>query len=290
MSPVYPFDDAATARAVVDARGALTGWNEGARQLLGWSAAEVLGRPATFLLAVDGSDEPGRPAEDIWHGTLALRHRDGRTISSWLLAHYRPAPDGGRGDWLLVTPLEDGSRPADDPLMGAALAQAPCATAVYDDRLRLVGVNDAMAAVIGLPLERIRGLRIAEIGGRERSAELEQHMLDVLTSGRAKDVQTYLRTGGEDHAHAWLARLAPLKDAEGRVRGSVSRPTTSPRSTSPVSGSSWSTRRAYASAPPSTSPARPRSWRTSVSRRSPTSSASTCWTPRSTAATTARPS
>ncbi|WP_371664239.1 SpoIIE family protein phosphatase [Streptomyces sp. NBC_00280] len=219
MSPVYPFDDAATARAVVDARGALTGWNEGARQLLGWSAAEVLGRPATFLLAVDGSDEPGRPAEDIWHGTLALRHRDGRTISSWLLAHYRPAPDGGRGDWLLVTPLEDGSRPADDPLMGAALAQAPCATAVYDDRLRLVGVNDAMAAVIGLPLERIRGLRIAEIGGRERSAELEQHMLDVLTSGRAKDVQTYLRTGGEDHAHAWLARLAPLKDAEGRVRG-----------------------------------------------------------------------
>ena len=219
MSPVYPFDDAATARAVVDERGTLTGWNEGARRLLGWSAAEVLGRPAASLLADGGPPGPGRPAQDPWSGTLALRHRDGGTVSTWLLAHHRPPPDGGPAEWLVLTPLESGGRPEDDPLMRAALAQAPCATAVYDDRLRLHGVNDAMAGVIGLPLERIRGLRIAEIGGRERSAELEQHMLDVLTSGRAKDVQTYLQTGGEDRAHAWLARMAPLKDAEGRVRG-----------------------------------------------------------------------
>ena len=191
MSPVYPFDDSATARVIVDARGTLTGWNEGARRLLGWSAAEILGRPAASLLVDDSPDSPdgaGRPAADTWHGTVALRHRDGRTVSSWLLAHHRPAPDGGGDDWLVVTPLGNDGRPADGPLMRAALAQAPCATAVYDDRLRLYGVNDAMAEVIGLPIERVLGLRIAEIGGKERSAELEQHMLDVLISGRAKDV------------------------------------------------------------------------------------------------------
>lgn len=164
MSPVYPFDDSATARAVVDARGILTGWNEGARRLLGWSAAETLGRPAASLLADESTDALGRPPGDVWHGTVALRHREGRTVSSWLLAHHRPSPDGDGGDWLVVTPLENRARPAEDPLMRAALAQAPCATAVYDDRLRLHGVNDAMAAVIGLPVERIRGLRIAEIG------------------------------------------------------------------------------------------------------------------------------
>lgn len=125
MSPVYPFDDSATARAVVDERGTLTGWNEGARRLLGWSAAEMLGRPAASLLVDDGTDGPAQPAEDIWHGTLALRHRDGLTVSSWLLAHHRPAPDGGGGDWLVVTPLENDAPPADDPLMRAALAQAP---------------------------------------------------------------------------------------------------------------------------------------------------------------------
>jgi PAS domain S-box-containing protein len=80
-------------------------------------------------------------------------------------------------------------------------------------------VNDAMADVIGLPEERIQGLRITEIGGKTQSAELEQYMLRVLTSGTAEDFQIYMRTGGEDAAHAWLARMAPITDAEGRVRG-----------------------------------------------------------------------
>lgn len=76
-----------------------------------------------------------------------------------------------------------------------------------------------MADVIGLPEERIQGLRITEIGGKTQSAELEQYMLRVLTSGTAEDFQIYMRTGGEDAAHAWLARMAPITDAEGRVRG-----------------------------------------------------------------------
>lgn len=91
--------------------------------------------------------------------------------------------------------------------------------AVYDERLRLRRLNDAMREVIGLPEERVRGLRLAEIGGGPQSTELEEHMLQVLTSGRPQDVQTYIRTGGESRAHAWLARMAPVVDADGRVRG-----------------------------------------------------------------------
>ncbi|WP_406431688.1 PAS domain S-box protein [Streptomyces sp. NBC_00631] len=53
MSRVYPFDDAATARAVIDEDGTLTEWNEGARRLLGHPAEEVVGRPAALLLAGD---------------------------------------------------------------------------------------------------------------------------------------------------------------------------------------------------------------------------------------------
>jgi anti-sigma regulatory factor (Ser/Thr protein kinase) len=76
-----------------------------------------------------------------------------------------------------------------------------------------------MTDVIGLPEERIQGLRLSEIGGRPESEQLEEHMVRVLTSGRAEDIQTYMRTGGETHPHAWLARMAPVRDAEGRVRG-----------------------------------------------------------------------
>ncbi|MFJ2157794.1 SpoIIE family protein phosphatase [Streptomyces sp. NPDC087856] len=219
MSPVYPFDDAATARVVIDDAGTLTGWSEGARRLLGHTADEVVGRPAVRLLA-GGAEALPAITGARWDGTVTLRHRDGHTLPVWLLAHHRRPPGGGPGDWLIVSPLEGGGpRTAEDPLATAALTQSPCAVAVYDERLRLSRVNDAMADVIGLPEERVRGLRITEIGGKTASAELEQHMLDVLTSGTAQDFQIYMRTGGEDAAHAWLARMAPITDAEGRVRG-----------------------------------------------------------------------
>ncbi|WP_033278869.1 SpoIIE family protein phosphatase [Streptomyces sp. NRRL F-525] len=219
MRPVYPFDDAATARVVIDDAGILVEWNDGARRLLGHTADEVVGRPAVRLLAGGAEALPGITGAR-WDGTVSLRHRDGRAVPVWLLAHHRRPRDGGPGDWLVVTPLEGGGpRTSEDPLATAALTQSPCAIAVYDERLRLSRVNDAMAEVIGLPEERIQGLRITEIGGKTQSSELEQYMLRVLTSGTAEDFQIYMRTGGEDTAHAWLARMAPITDAEGRVRG-----------------------------------------------------------------------
>ncbi|MFF8594722.1 SpoIIE family protein phosphatase [Streptomyces sp. NPDC015220] len=216
MSPVYPFDDAATARAVVDERGAVVEWNEGARRLLGWAPQEVLARPAARLLA-DGARR-AVPREPRWTGTLALRHRDGHTVPVWVLAHHRRPEDGG--DWLLVTPLPSGAPPApDDPLAHVLLVQSPCAVAVYDDRLRLHAVNDAMAEVIGLPGERLRGLRHSEIGGRSHSGDIEEHMLRVLGTGRGHDVRTYVPVGCDDRMTTWLARMSPIKDAEGRVQG-----------------------------------------------------------------------
>ncbi|WP_089103443.1 SpoIIE family protein phosphatase [Streptomyces hyaluromycini] len=218
MSRVYPFDDAATARAVIGEDGTLTEWNEGARRLLGHPAEEVVGRSAALLLA--GDVTPRTPDGTRWDGTVELRHRDGRTIPVWLLAHHSTAQDEQPGHWLVVSPLDGGGpRTPDDPLTTAALTQSPCAIAVYDDQLRLRRVNGAMAEVIGLPEERIQGLRVTEIGGKPESADLERNMLRVLASGRPLDVQTYMRTGGEDRAHAWRARMAPVTDAAGRVRG-----------------------------------------------------------------------
>ncbi|WP_324788177.1 SpoIIE family protein phosphatase [Streptomyces sp. H51] len=220
MSPVYPFDDAATARAAIDEYGTLLEWNTGAQRLLGWSAAETVGRPAGRLLVRGTADAVLPPVGPRWYGTVALRHRDGRTVRVWLLAHRRESPHGGPDRWLVYTPLE-GERPvpSDDTLSRAALAQAPCAVAVYDERLRLYRVNDAMADVIGLPEERIRGLRMPEIGGKVQNEELERHMVGVLTTGEPQEVRTYLRAGGEDREHAWLIRMAPIMAPDGRVRG-----------------------------------------------------------------------
>ncbi|GGT22822.1 SpoIIE family protein phosphatase [Streptomyces chromofuscus] len=215
MTPEYPFDEAATARAAIDAEGRVTEWGEGARRLLGWTADEVVGRPAVRL--VEGAAPTAGGAR--WDGTLTLRHRDGRTVSVWLLAHRRPAPDGDEG-WLVVTPLEaDRERPADDPLDRAHLIQSPCATAIYDDRLRLYRMNDALASVIGLPGERLRGLRVTEISGRLQTEDIERQLHQVLTSGRGHNSRTYVPIGETGRTNAWLGRMAPITDPAGRVCG-----------------------------------------------------------------------
>ncbi|MFD7770487.1 SpoIIE family protein phosphatase [Streptomyces sp. NPDC059787] len=218
MRPDDPFDDAVTARAVIAADGTLTRWNEGACLLLGHTAEEVVGRPAAELLA-GGSGPPRLPAAR-WSGTLTLRHRDGSTVTVWVLAHHRQPADDGPGDWLAVTPLEATDRELpDDPLVRTAVFQSPCASMVFDEELRLRGINDAMAHLLGLPAPHLRGLRPTDIGGRPQHGELERHLRQVLRTGRPHDMQTYMKATGESRAHAWLARLAPLTDRSGRVRG-----------------------------------------------------------------------
>ncbi|MFB8247107.1 SpoIIE family protein phosphatase [Streptomyces sp. NPDC055952] len=221
MSPDDAFDEGAAARAVIAVDGTLTEWNEGARRLLGHTADEVVGRPAAGLLA-DGAARPRVEGEQRWSGTLTLRHRDGHPVPVWVLAHRRP-PDGPETtDWLAVSPRHGPPHglPEEDPLVRAALRQSPCATMIYDERLRLRGVNDAMADLVGLPAERLLGLRPTDIGSRPQNRELEERLRQVLGTGRRQDMQTYMKAGGETRGpHAWLARMAPLTDASGRVRG-----------------------------------------------------------------------
>ncbi|MFD8199184.1 SpoIIE family protein phosphatase [Streptomyces sp. NPDC003470] len=219
MSPVNPHDDAAAARVVVDDSGTLREWSEGARLLLGHPAADVVGRPAAELLA-DGTDGPAlEPGAERWNGTLALRHRDGHTVTVWVLARHRPSEDDGPGTWLAVTPLVDGPEQPDDPLVRAALTQSPCAMMIFDDLLRIRGLNDAMARLFELPPDRLRGLRATDLGGRPQAAELEEHMRHALATGQGHDMHTYLKAPGESRAHAWLARIAPLTAPDGEVRG-----------------------------------------------------------------------
>ncbi|MET9390500.1 SpoIIE family protein phosphatase [Streptomyces sp. NPDC006624] len=219
MSPDEPFDDGLAARAVIAADGTLTEWGEGARRLLGHTADEVVGRPAARLLA-DGAEAPV-PVDARWSGTLDLRHRDGHTVSVWVVAHSRPPDAGKASDWLAVSPPVAPYRDLpEDPLVRAALTQSPCATMIFDERLRLRGVNEAMAALLGLPAERVRGLRPTDIGSRPQNRELEEYLRRVLRTGRRQELQSYMKASGETRGpHAWLARLAPLTDESGQVRG-----------------------------------------------------------------------
>src|SRR5688572_22244366 len=106
--------EALTARATIDEQGTVTGWSAGAEHLLGYTPTQILGRPAASLLAEEpaASDLPPFPDLPRWHGTLALRHRDGHRVEAKVLAHHRTSYAGVR-DWFLVSALS-GARPHPD--------------------------------------------------------------------------------------------------------------------------------------------------------------------------------
>jgi PAS domain-containing protein len=76
--------DAPTAVAVVDPDGMVSGWSEGGRLLLGWTAEDTVGHPVTDLLvdpAPPGVPE-GHGAGSDSRGFVLLRHRDGSTVDA----------------------------------------------------------------------------------------------------------------------------------------------------------------------------------------------------------------
>ncbi|MPY44757.1 PAS domain S-box protein, partial [Streptomyces phyllanthi] len=243
----YAPGGALTARATVDAHGTVTGWSEGAERLLGYAPAQILGRPAVSLLAEEpaASDLPPLAELPRWHGTLALRHRDGRRLEARVLAHHRTPGDGadggtgdgagadGRtdggaddtaGDWLLVTTVT-GSRPRpdDELLVRLGLLDSPCcATSVYDTDLRFRGSNRSGQGALGLSNDDLRGLRMTDVLDAPVAEEIERRMLRALETGEPQYMENHARAPGESRDHAWSVDLYRLQGPDGRVLGVAS--------------------------------------------------------------------
>ncbi|MFC9635500.1 SpoIIE family protein phosphatase [Streptomyces mirabilis] len=242
------------ATAAVDARGIVTEWSEGARQLLGYPPSEVVGQPAARLLADDAGtageaalrDAAGR---ERWSGTVALRHRDGRRLRRELLAHRRTA-DGPVAEWLVVSAVTgtpegqtpegqtsagtpegeaagggtSGSEAAGSGTSGSgrlgewAFRQAPCVMAVFDADLRLVRANAGMEQVLSLTEDQMRGRRLPEIVPHPVSDETEAKMRRVLEGGGPQQLRAGAGPAGTGANDGWSTSLVPLEDPAGHVR------------------------------------------------------------------------
>lgn len=233
--PTDPFDEAATARVTIDARGIVTGWSEGARRLLGHQPSEIVGWPAAELLA-DGTTARSRTAEldpapppdpdpaalsDRWNGTVTLLHRNGDRLDVPLLAHRRTTDDGAT-EWFVVSPLTRTALDLDDQqLSERVFMQSPCPMAIYDSRLRLRRVSYDMEGLLGLTEDDVRGLRLPEVMPGPEIDNTERHMLRALETGAAQRLEFSLRLAGGDRELSWSVSIAPVGDHDGRVRGVV---------------------------------------------------------------------
>lgn len=227
----WPEDAAAaagSARVTVDPHGNVTGWNEGARRLLGYASEEIVGRPVRELLAEGPSAESVRLAASLrrWDGPATLLHQDGHRLTVRLLAHRRTRnsvdadSDTGEGGWFLFSAISPGTSPSkDDELVKWAFAGSPTTAALYDTHLRLRLANADMERVIGLSQEVMRGLRVSEIVADPQAARTERHMRRVLETGEEEHVEVTLRLAGHPGESTWTISLLPVRDGGGTLRG-----------------------------------------------------------------------
>ncbi|MFI6014634.1 SpoIIE family protein phosphatase [Streptomyces sp. NPDC051243] len=216
--------DAPTAVAVVDPGGMVSGWSEGGRLLLGWTATEIVGRPVTDLLV-----EPPPPGFPEGYGTgpdptgfLPLRHRDGSTVDAVLTAHPLLGPDG-RPLGHVVTVQRWGRRPV---IADRAFEQSPFALGVYDPELRFLWINASSGRVIAHSEEQVLGKKYRDLFpefDRELFPERDDKpytdaLAEVARTGEATRLITVFRPLGSNYANAWATSIWPVRDAEGRVR------------------------------------------------------------------------
>ncbi|KOV97597.1 PAS/PAC sensor protein [Streptomyces sp. NRRL B-1140] len=216
--------DSPTAAVVVDPDGIVSGWSEGGRLLLGWTAEETVGRPVTALLA--DPPPPGFP-EDYGAGPdptgfVLLRHRDGSTVDAVVTAHPLSGPSG-RALGHVVTIQRWGRRPV---VADRAFEQSPFALGVYDPELRFLWINASSCRVIAHSEEQVLGRKYREVLPEfDRTLFPERDdkpytdaLAQVARTGEPTRLITVFRPRGSDYANAWATSIWPVRDAGGTVR------------------------------------------------------------------------
>ncbi|KND23929.1 SpoIIE family protein phosphatase [Streptomyces anulatus] len=214
------------AAAVIAGDGTVIGWTRGAEALLGYPAAEVVGRSAALLLT--GPPDARRTAAVAarcragsgWSGLVPLRARDGRSLdidvratASFLIAGREGFLVSGREltpHWTMRGSVLDDF-----------LTRSPVGMAVLDPELRYLWLNDTLERFGGVPREQRLGRRPSEVLPAALAAPIERLMRQVLSTGEAITDYEYLGWSWADphRRRAYASSFFPLADAGDRQIG-----------------------------------------------------------------------
>ncbi|MGF1428045.1 SpoIIE family protein phosphatase [Kitasatospora sp. LaBMicrA B282] len=216
------------ATALVQYDGRILHWSDDARALLGYTAEEAVGAPAAQLLA--GPEHRAEVLElferilagESWSGVFPVRHQAGHYVNLEFRTHPVTGPDGLPLVLAVASDVTALRRvQADLAVLDGFFTQSPVGMAVYDDQLRFVRLNEALARINGVPVTDHLGRKVTEILPGINAAEIEGVMRHVLATGEpVLDARSHGRTTADPgHEHAWSASYFRLEDPPGRVLG-----------------------------------------------------------------------
>ncbi|WP_413754551.1 SpoIIE family protein phosphatase [Streptomyces sp. R-74717] len=225
-TPQHFFDTANDATAVVAATGTVIGWTHSAQDLLGYRAAEVVGRSAGFLLAMP--EDPVRVARIAercragvgWSGVADVRRRDGGRIKVDLRISASFHLDG-RECFLVSARERRPVRTVGQSVLDAFLTSSPIGMAVMSPQLRYVWMNETLERIGGVPREQRVGRRMGEVFPGLETDAIEPLMRRVLDTGvPVIDFEYRGWSWADPHRErAYSTSFFPLTDADGTVTG-----------------------------------------------------------------------
>ncbi|BBC38943.1 PAS/PAC sensor protein [Streptomyces graminofaciens] len=203
--------------ALVDARGLVTGWSEGARRLTGYPAEEVTGRPAAELVAGDAA---AARRELVTHGgaVVTVRYRDGRRQELALrLCPLLGGPGAPRGFVVSATP-----DPAERALGELAFQQASMSMSVFDTGQHYLRMNAWACQVMGQPEEEFRHRHFPDtVEDAEHSRGFLRHLEIVAETGRPVRYESWTRSPSGRRMHAWTSEMWPVRNHSGELIGTA---------------------------------------------------------------------
>lgn len=201
------------AAAVIDARGIVTGWSEGARLLTGHPAEEAVGRAATDLLA---EELPGSP------------HPGGHGPSSYATATATPspspspparcsAPTASPCGWTLTAERPSAPEPT---VAGRAFQQASMSMSVFDPDQHYLRLNEVACKVMGVPEDVLLGRHFPDtVEEAEHSRGFNWHLRHVAETGRPVRYESWTGAPSLNREHAWTTEMWPVREPSGEVVG-----------------------------------------------------------------------
>lgn len=231
-------DAVPSAVVLIDGDRRVAGWNTAAEVLYGRPRAKALGRPALHALFHPDDREAAEVIFDAaargepFEGDFRVRRRDGTLlVSSFRLV---AAPAGTAMAWVATDQMdqrlaeqersvllsaEHAARATAEEALGlleAILAAAPVGIAVFDMDMRYVRVNDAYAALTGLPVGADLRDQLGEVLPLE--PDLAADLRRVVTTGRTLLGRPVQRPGADGDRY-FTASFFPIRTATGAPVG-----------------------------------------------------------------------
>ncbi|MEU6660058.1 SpoIIE family protein phosphatase [Streptomyces sp. NPDC046821] len=221
------FDVADAAPVLLDTHGVVTGWSGGGARLLGYEAADVVGREAAeLLLPADAARFPELSERCLrngcWSGLLTAIHRDGHQVPVMVrVVEAQNSPGPTR--WIALVSGMDGAPgwAMSRSVLEQMATRSPLGIAIVDTDLRYVWSNAALELYGGGPAHERLGHRLADIQPGLDAERLEAKMREVLETGEGvvgyEHVGRVRSTPHHETAHAMS--FTPLSDDNGNPLG-----------------------------------------------------------------------